>query len=67
MLLGKFIKFAGEDLCRSVILIKLLCNFIEITLRHGCSPVNLEYIFRTLFSKSTSEGCLCTEDLHSEK
>ena len=27
---------------------KLLCNFIEITLRHGCSPVNLLHIFRTL-------------------
>ena len=33
---------------------KLLCNFIEITLRHRCSPVNLLHIFRTLFSKDTS-------------
>ena len=24
--------------CRSAISIKLLCNFVEITLRHGCSP-----------------------------
>ena len=31
--------------------IKLLCNFIEIALRHGCSPVNLLHIFRTPFSK----------------
>ena len=32
--------------------------FIEInfTLRHGCSPVNLLHIFRTLFSKNTSGG-----------
>ena len=30
------------------------CSFIEITLRHGCSPVNLLHIFRTPFSKSTS-------------
>ena len=29
-------------------------NFIEITLRHGCSPVNLLYIFGTPFSKNTS-------------
>ena len=29
-------------------------NFIEITLRHGCSPVNLLHIFRTLFPKNTS-------------
>ena len=26
----------------------LQSNFIEITLRHGCLPVNLLYIFRTL-------------------
>ena len=39
-------KFTVEHPCRSVISIKLLCNFIEITLRHGCSPVNLLHIFR---------------------
>ena len=32
----------------------LLYNFIEITLRHGCSPVNLLHIFRTLFPKANS-------------
>ena len=47
------IKFTGEDPCRSAISIKLLCNFIEITLRQGCCPVNLLYIFRTLFLKNT--------------
>ena len=39
--------------CRSVISIKLFCNFsifVEITLRHGCSPLNLLHIFRTPFS-----------------
>ena len=30
------------------------CNFIEITLRHGCSPVNLLHIFGTTFLKNTS-------------
>ena len=30
-------------------------NFIEVTLRHGCSPVNLLHIFRTFFLKNTSE------------
>ena len=34
-------KFTGEHPCQSVISIKLLCNFIEITLRHECFPVNL--------------------------
>ena len=29
-------------------------NFIEITLRHKCSAVNLLHIFRTLFLKKTS-------------
>ena len=46
-------KFTGEHPCRSVISIKLLCNLIEIILRHGCSPVNLSHI-RTSFSKNTS-------------
>ena len=32
---------------------KLLCNFIEITLRHWHSPVNLLHIFRTHFPKNT--------------
>ena len=36
---------------------KLQSNFIEITLRHGFSPVNLLHIFRTPFSKNTSGGC----------
>ena len=49
-------KFTVEHLCRSVITIKLQSNFIEITLRHGCSPVNLLYIFRT--PKNTSDGLL---------
>ena len=30
---------------------KVACNFIEITLRHGFSPVNLLHIFRTPFSE----------------
>ena len=46
-------KFKGEHPCRSVISIKLLCNFIEIALRHGCSPVNLLHISRTPFSRNT--------------
>ena len=40
-------KFTWEHQCRSVISIMLLCNVIEITLRRGCSPVNLLHIFRT--------------------
>ena len=46
--------FTGEHPCRSVISGKLLCNFIEITLRHGHSAVNLLHIFRTPFPKNTS-------------
>ena len=38
---------------------KLRSNFIEITLieitlQHGCSPVNLQHIFRSPFRKNTS-------------
>ena len=51
-------KFTGEYLCRSVTSIKLLSNFIEITLRHGCSHVNMQHIFRTPFRKNTSGGLL---------
>ena len=36
-----------------MISLKLLSNFIEITLRYGCSPVNL-HIFRTPFPGNTS-------------
>ena len=36
----------------SVISIKLQGNFIEITLRHGGSPVNVMHIFRILFPKN---------------
>ena len=46
-------KFTGEHPCRSAISIKLLCNFIEIALRHGCSPINLLHNFRTPLSKTT--------------
>ena len=51
-------KFTREHPCRSVISIKLQSSFIEITLRHGCSPVNLLHIFRTHFYKNTSGGLL---------
>ena len=44
-------KFTREHPHRSVISIKLQSNFIEITLRHRCSLVNLLHIFRTPFLK----------------
>ena len=57
-------KITGEHPCRSVISIKLLCNFIEIKFRHECSPVNLLYIFRTPFPKNTP-GWLLLNVKHS--
>ena len=36
--------------------VRFQTNFIEIALRHGCSPVNLLHNFRTPFPKNTSEG-----------
>ena len=53
-------KFTREHPCQSVISIKVLCNFIEITLWHGCSLVNLLHIFRTSFYKNTCGGLLLT-------
>ena len=47
-------KFTEEHPCRSVISIKLQSNFIEITLQHGCSLLNLLHIFRTPFTMNTS-------------
>ena len=47
-------EFTGEHPYRSMISIKLFCNFIEITLRHGCSPVSLLHFFRMPFLKNTS-------------
>ena len=51
-------KFTGEHSCRGAISIKLLCDLIEIALRHGCSPVDLLSIFRTPFCKNTFGGLL---------
>ena len=38
----------------SEVMQQIYSSFIEITLWHGCSPVNLLPIFRTPFSKNTS-------------
>ena len=46
-------RFKGEHSCRNAISVKLLCNFIEIALRHGCSPVNLLHTFRTPFPETS--------------
>ena len=59
MFLGKGVlkicsKFTGEHPCRNAISVKLLRNFIENTLQHECSPVNLLHIFRTHFLKYPS-------------
>ena len=51
-------KFTGEHPCRSAVSIKLLCNFIKIVLRHGCSLVNLQHIIEIPFLKNTSGGLL---------
>ena len=52
-------KLTGEHACRIAITIKLLCNFIEIALRYGCSPVHLPHISEHLFLRPTLDSCLC--------
>ena len=48
-----------------MITLKLQGNLIEITLRHGCSPVNLLHIFRTPFAKITSASGILSFDFTS--
>ena len=57
---GKFydMKFTGGHPHGSLISIKLQSNFMEITPRCECSPLNLLHIFRTPFPKNTSGGLL---------
>ena len=50
-------KFTREHPCRSVISIKLLCNFIEIALRDGCSPVIYCIFSEYFFLRTLVDGC----------
>ena len=52
-------KFTGEHPSRSTISIKLQSSFIENTLRHGCSAVNLLHIFGTPFLRTPLNDCFC--------
>ena len=61
MLLGKDTGDTGltrEHPWGSVTSIKLQSNFLEVTLRHGCSAVNLMQISRTPVPENSSEGLL---------
>ena len=49
-------KFTGKHPCQSVILIKLLCNFIEITLQYGCS---FSCKFAAYFQNTFSQEHVC--------
>ena len=68
--LGKgILKLCSKLTGRILISIKLLCNFIEITLWHGCSPLKMLLLFsERLFLRTPLEGCLwkkknCWENL----
>ena len=39
---------------------EVLCNFIEIALRHGCSPIICCIFSEYLFLGTPLEGCFCT-------
>ena len=60
-------KFTGEHPCGSVISIKLQTNFIEITLRHGCSPVNLLHILEHFFLGTPLSGCIWMSNQSTSK
>ena len=62
VLLGKGVlkicsKFTAEHPSWSAISIKLQSNFIEITLRHWCSPVNCCIFSEHLFLRTRLGGC----------
>ena len=48
----KYIHLAAQGIPETV----TQSNFIEIALRHGCSPVNFLHTFRTPFPRNTSGG-----------
>ena len=53
-------KPTGEQPHRSAISTKLLCNFIEITPTHRCTPENPKYNRRTPLPRRTPLGdCSC--------
>ena len=60
-----FSKSTGEHSCQEAISIELQNNFIEIALRHGCSPVNLLQVFRIPFSTNTSGRLLLIFTSHA--
>ena len=49
--------FTGEHPRSSVVSIKLLCNFIEITLGHRCFPVHFLYHIRILLLRTPLDDC----------
>ena len=58
--------------CQNAISIKLLCNFIEIALRHfeialghGCSPVIHCIFSEHLFNRTSLDGCFCIDAVFS--
>ena len=55
-------KFTGEHQCRSGISIKL-----QSTLWHGFSDVNLLHIFRTPFSRNTSEWLILNSNFFMDE
>ena len=55
-ILFNFLKFQGKT--RKKHYIGVLCNFTEIILWHGCSPINLLLIFRAPFYKKPLEVCI---------
>ena len=56
--------FVVQLRCQSVISIKLLCRFIEATLRRWCFPVNLLSFLRAPLVGGPTEGCFCLLQRH---
>ena len=48
-------KMCSENMQQTYRRTPMFCNIIKMTLRHGSSPVNLLYIFRTPYRRNTSK------------
>ena len=50
--------------CLKEAAVQMLCNFIEIALRHGCSLVNMLHILRTNFSQEHLSAAASVYSFH---
>ena len=63
----KYAENLQENIHAEVHFNQFACNFIEIALRHGCSPLNLLHNFRKPFLKNTWAAATVSWEINFEK